>query len=180
MSAYTGRPAADEYVPAFGGYIGHVPAGDIVEIMRQQLSGTRALLEPLTTAQAEFAYGPDKWTIKEVVGHLGDTERVMGYRALRFARGDETPLAGFDENAWVPAASFNQRTMRELLDELVTVRAASAALFSGLPIDTWERRGTSNGRTFSVRALACIITGHELHHRDILKTRYLASPAFPR
>jgi hypothetical protein len=168
---YSERPAPDEYAPYFGGYIGQVPEGDLVEVLRAQQPATSALL--LTFAHAaDRAYAPGKWTVKEVVGHLSDVERVMSCRALRIARGDETPLPSFDENAYTPAGRFDLRTLDDLIAELEAVRAATVALFAGLPPEAWERRGTFSGNPGTPRAIACIIAGHELHHRDILRTRY--------
>lgn len=169
---YTDRPSPDEYAPFYGGYVARVPAGDIVQILRDQIADTRALLEAMPPAQADFAYAPGKWTVKEVLGHMADTERTMSYRALRFARGDATPLAGFSETDYVAAANFASRTTAELLDDLGTVRRASVALFAALPPEAWTRRGTANGKGVSVRALACIIAGHALHHRALLRERY--------
>jgi hypothetical protein len=172
MSGYTLRPAADEYVPSFAGYIGKVPQGDIITILRTQIETTVGSLRALPEAKGDHAYAPDKWTIKEVVGHLADVERVMSFRALWFARADPAPLPAFDENTWAPEGRFGQRPLADLLQEFTHVRAATVALLSGLPAEAWTRRGVSNQRVLSVRALACIMAGHELHHRAILRERY--------
>lgn len=169
------RPLAHEYDPYYHGYVARVPAGDIIEILRDQLADTSALLRSVPEAAAGFAYAPGKWSIKEVVGHLCDAERVFLHRALRFARGDTTPLAGFDENAWVPAGEFGARPLGGLIDELAAVRGASLALLQGLPAAAWSRGGQANGVPVTVRALAVITAGHELHHRFILQERYLAA-----
>jgi DinB superfamily len=169
---HTGRPAADEHAPYYGKYIALVPAGDLVEVLRSQEPELVALLQSFAGDAAERGYAPGKWTVKEVVGHLSDVERVMGYRALRIARGDATPLPGFDENAYTPAGAFGARTLDDLIDELLAVRAATVALFGGLPADAWERRGTFSDGPGTTRALACIIAGHTLHHAEILRTRY--------
>jgi len=170
--SYTLRPAADEYVDVFGRYIERVPEGDLVDVMRRQVHDTSSLLRGLPAAQADHAYAPGKWTIKEVVGHMSDVERVMSYRALRFARMDATPLAFFDENAWTPAGRFGDRGLDNLLDDFMAVRAATVALLDGIPAAAWTRRGTFSGGTFSVRAIACIICGHERHHLAVLEQRY--------
>lgn len=169
----TVRPAADEYAPFYAGYVARVPDGDVVAQMERQIEEVRALLAPLSAEQAAHRYAPGKWSIREVVGHLADAERVMAYRALRFARGDRTPLAGFDENAYVPESGAERRTLASLLDELAAVRAASVALFRGLPAEAWERDGEANRHRVTVRALAWIIAGHELHHLALLRERYL-------
>ena len=166
------RPRADEHSPFYSGYIALVPDGDLVQTLRDQQLETVRLLRPLGEERARFAYAPGKWTVKEVVGHVSDAERIFAYRALRFARGDAQPLAGFDENAYVPAGRFNERTLNGLLDEFEAVRAASIPLFTHLNAEELARRGTSNNNTITVRALAYIIAGHERHHVKLLRERY--------
>lgn len=167
------RPGPDEYAPFYAGYIARVPAGGLVSVLGEQRDGLRRLLGGLTEEQAGYAYGAGKWTVREVVGHVTDAERVFAYRALRFARGDDTALAAFDENAYVPAGRFDQRPLADLLAEQEAVREATVRLLQGLPPDAWFRRGTASGAAVTVRALACMIAGHELHHRAILEERYL-------
>jgi len=130
------------------------------------------LLRGVSDKDALKRYAPGKWSVKEVAGHLADTERIMAYRALRIARGDETPLPGFDENAYVPPAKFDARPLVDLIGDLFTVRAATVALFRTFDADAWRRRGTASGKPISVRALGYMIPGHERHHVEILKTRY--------
>jgi hypothetical protein len=166
------RPEAGEYLPYYGTYIARVPAGDVAEILDAQQASTQRLLAPLGEARARHRYAPDKWSVKEVIGHLADAERVFAYRALRFARADESPLTGFDEKAYVPVADFDRRTLTSLLAEFAAVRAATLVLLTSLDEAAWLRRGTANGAGVSVRALACIIAGHELHHVAILRERY--------
>lgn len=166
------RPAADEVSPHFVGYIAKVPERDPVAVMASQIDVTAALLRGLSEADARKRYAPGKWSVKEVVGHLADTERIMAYRALRIARGDETPLPGFDENTYVPPAKFDARPLADLIGDLFTVRAATVALFRTFDADAWRRRGTASGKPISVRALGYMIPGHERHHVEILKTRY--------
>ncbi len=167
-----GRPEADEIPPHFVGYIGRVTESDPVAVLATQIDATAALLRGVSETDALKRYAPGKWSVKEVVGHLTDTERIMSYRALRIARGDETPLPGFDENAYVPPAKFDARSLPDLVTDLRTVRAATLALFRNLDADAWRRRGTASGKPISVRALAFMIPGHERHHVEILKTRY--------
>jgi hypothetical protein len=174
MSGYEERPRPDEYAGFYAGYVARVPPGDIVSTLRDQIGQTRALLYALTEERAAYAYAPSKWTIKEVVGHLTDVERLLSYRALRFARGDQTPVPGFDENTYVPAGRFGDRPLASLLSELEAARGSTVAMFEGLPAAAWVRRGVANGQSGSVRALAWIIAGHELHHRTLLEERYLA------
>jgi len=167
------RPSADEYFEYYGKYIALVPDGDVRDHLRTQLFETVALLERVTDAKAEQAYGAGKWTLKEVVLHLSDTERVFGYRMLRIARGDMTPLPGFEQNDWVPHSCANGRTMANLVMEFAAVRAATLALVDSVPDEGWMRRGTASGHTISARALAYIAAGHERHHLSIIRERYL-------
>lgn len=173
MMDYEGRPAPDEFAPYYAPYIERVPEGGLVGILERQVEGTRRLLAGLSEEGAEHAYAPGKWTIKEVVGHITDTERVFSYRALRIGRGDTTELPGFDENLYVPAGTFGARTLASLIAEFEAVRQATVWLLGTLPPEAWLRRGVASGHTTSVRALACNIAGHELHHRAILEERYL-------
>ena len=167
-----GRPATDEIPPHFVGYIAKVTESDPVAVLAAQIDVTAGLLRGLSEADARKRYAPGKWSVKEVVGHLADTERIMSYRALRIARGDETPLPGFDENAYVPPAKFDARPLPDLIGDLFTVRAATVALFRTFDADAWRRRGTASGKPISVRALGYMIPGHERHHVEVLKTRY--------
>jgi hypothetical protein len=167
------RPAPDEFAPYYGRYIDRVPDGDIVATLRDQVEETLRTLRAIPDARAGHRYAPDKWSIREVVGHLSDSERIFTYRALRIARGDETPLPGFDENAFVRRARLDDRSFAGLIDEYATVRAASVALFDSLFPEEWTRRGIASDKGVSVRALAWISAGHEIHHLEILRTRYL-------
>lgn len=169
------RPDVTEYAPYFQRYIDQVPDGNLVDLLDQQAAETRAMLGSLSDADARFRYGPDKWSIKEVVGHVTDTERIMTYRAVCFSRGDKTVLPAFDENAFVKNARFDERTLSSLLVELGTVRAATIAFFDGLSHDELVRRGRTPSGEYSVRAMAYIIAGHERHHQQILRERYLTA-----
>jgi hypothetical protein len=167
------RPAPDEYVPYFGGYIGEVPPGDVLEILERQMVETQDLLRSLPASRAMHRYAPGKWSIKEVVGHLSDTERIFTYRALCFSRGERAPLPGFAEDEYVAAAGFDTRSLADLARELETVRAATLTLFRGLSDELLLRRGTANAKPYTVRAIAFIIAGHERHHVRVLRERYL-------
>jgi uncharacterized damage-inducible protein DinB len=166
------RPAADEYAPYYGRYIDLVQGDDGVSALASQITDTAELLGRVDEQRATHRYAPGKWSVKQVVGHLADAERVFSYRALRFARADETPLPGFDENTYAERGDFDRRPLRELVLELRAVRAASIALFGALAPDAALRRGTANNTPMSVRALVWTIAGHELHHRRVLKERY--------
>ncbi|HEX2168537.1 MAG TPA: DinB family protein [Longimicrobiales bacterium] len=175
--AYDSRPDPGEYNAYYDRYVALVPAGDIIALLSVQIDDTIALLRDISEEQALHAYAPGKWSIKTVLGHIMDAERVFMQRALRFARGDDTPLPSFDENAYAQAGGFNARPLASLISELMAVRRATIALLAGLPPEAWERKGVASDHPASVRALAWITAGHELHHRQILAQRYLsASP----
>ena len=169
----TTRPDASEHAPYYSGYIARVPVGDVVETLSTQHETTIELLRALPEEKGGLRYAPGKWSVREVVGHLIDAERIFSYRALRFARADGTPLAGFDENTYVANAKFDARTLPGLCDEYEAVRRATVLLFASLDSEEWMRRGSANNYEMSVRALAWVSAGHELHHLEILKTRYL-------
>ena len=166
------RPLADEHSPYFSKYVDLVPDGEITQMLEAEFERDITALERLTSEQAHHRYAPDKWSVLEVIGHLSDVERVFAYRALRFARDQETPLSEFDENAWMKVANFDSRSLTSLLEEWRSVRAASLSLYKHLEPSAWLRRGPAAGSTTSVRALAYKTLGHELHHRELLKTRY--------
>lgn len=167
------RPDETEYQPYYGRYIALVPAEDIVTTLRAQLDDTLALLRGIPESQAAFRYAPDKWSIKQLVGHVIDGERVFAYRALRFARRDTTPVPGFEQDDYVSNATFDDVPLSELAAEFESVRRATLSLFEHLSEEAWMRRGTANDSEVSVRALAYIIAGHEQHHKKILRERYL-------
>ncbi len=171
-------PAADEYGAPYAGYLARVPPGSsILELLGLQGEEHRARLRALPEARGAYRYAPGKWSVKEVVLHLADTERIMAYRALRIARGDATPLPGFDENAYVPLSGAEEHPLPALLDEWADVRRATLSLFEHLPADAWLRRGTASGFHASPRGLAWIIAGHERHHMATLAERYRLWPA---
>jgi DinB family protein len=168
------RPPSTEYASFYAGYIAKVPDGDLLRTLESNVEETMGLLAGLPESKGSFAYAPGKWTLKEVVGHMVDSERVFSYRALRIARGDTMPLPGFDEKAWAPNSGANSRTLVDLLGELRIVRAATLALFRHLPPESVGRVGTASDQPVSVRALAWIIAGHERHHVAIIRERYLS------
>jgi len=172
------RPQTDEYAPYYAKYIALVPEGEIPDILETQLHEMKTLLGPIGEQRAEFRYAPDKWSIKEVLGHISDTERIFGYRILRIARGDQTALSGFEQDDYVREGNFSRRKLTELLEEFTAVRRGTLALLRSFDEQAWTRRGVANQKGISVRALAFITAGHECHHRRILEERYL--PALPR
>ncbi len=167
------RPASTEYVPYFAKYIDLVPEGDVLDLMRRQVEETAALVGKLSERDADHRYGEGKWSIKEVIGHLADAERIFLYRAVCFARGEPKELPGWDENAYVAQASFGARRIADLVAELKAARAASVAFFAGLTAEELARSGTANQRRYSVRAVAYVALGHERHHCNIIRERYL-------
>jgi hypothetical protein len=169
----TKRPESTEYAPYYEQYIKLVPDGDIISILDSQLESTLSLLRTLPEAKSSSAYAPGKWTIKEVLGHIIDTERVFTYRALCIGRNDKTPLPGFEQDDYVAGTHFNERPLQTLLEELAAVRRAGVTLFKHFSEEEWSRRGTANLKEITTRALVYNISGHERHHLNILKTRYL-------
>ena len=172
-AARTSRPAQGEFLPYYEKYIVLVPAGDVVSTLDTQMGDTQALLRGLPASTSTYRYAPDKWSVNEVIGHLIDSERIFSGRALRFARNDATPLPGFEQDDYVQNSNADAYPLAELASELDAVRRATVFLFKHLDEPAWMRRGTASNGEVSVRALAYIIAGHELHHREILHTRYL-------
>jgi hypothetical protein len=167
------RPTSDEHNPYYSKYIALVPDDNlsIAGILADQHHDTVDLLRK-AKSKGDHAYAPGKWTVKQVIGHVSDSERVFAYRALRFARGDETALPGFDQDTFMAGSNFQSRTMEDLLEELWSVRAATLSLAKSLPESALSKRGTASGSPVTVRALLYIIAGHERHHVGILKERY--------
>jgi hypothetical protein len=173
MAAPSGRPADDEYGAFYAGYVNRIPAGeDIVALLARQREDTLGRFGSVPEGRGAHRYAPGKWSVKEVVVHLSDAERIFAYRALRIARGDGTPLPGFDENAYVPLSGAEAQPLAALVTEWGHVRQATVSLFRHLPAEAWTRRGTASGAPVSVRALAWIIAGHERHHLGTLAERY--------
>jgi len=167
-------PDAGEYPSFYETYVSLVPGeGGVVVALEQQLAEMLALLGGLSAAQADSRYAPGKWSVKELVGHVIDSERVFAYRALSFARGDTAPLPGFDQDVFAGHANFGACSVPDLAAEFEHVRRANLHLFRQFDEEAWGRRGVANNSEITVRALAYAIAGHELHHREILRTRYL-------
>ena len=167
------RPAPEEYASFYQGYVARVPDGDVVEALIGGAEIAAALLSDIPEEVAMRAYATGKWTLKEVVLHCADAERIFSYRALRVARGDTTELPGWDEQHYAPMSGANARPFESLLDEFESVREASVTLFEGLPAAAWTRRGVANGQEVTVRAIAWIAAGHLLHHLAVVQERYL-------
>jgi uncharacterized damage-inducible protein DinB len=168
------RPAPGEYAPFHAGYVAMVPDGDVLATLKTQHGETLRMLSRLGDKKSRYRYAPGKWSIREVIGHLIDAERVFTYRALTFARADRTPLPGFDEKLWADSSNADSRTLKSLLEELKAVRSATLALFRGFNQQQLTRTGIASGHSVSVRGLVYVTTGHERHHATILRQRYLA------
>ena len=166
------RPEPGEYAPYYDRYISLVPGSDILATLDSQRRDTMTLLCGRDEADGDFRYAPGKWSAKEVLGHVCDTERIFAYRALRIARADQTPTEGFEQDDYVRNGPFAQAPLPELIEDYIAVRRATLTLFRNLDEPAWSRRGVANKNEVSVRALAYIIAGHELHHRRILEEKY--------
>ena len=165
------RPDPTEYAPYYEKYVALVSENDILKAMKSAAETGLAFLAGVSESDASVCHPPYTWTIKQVVGHLTDSERVFGYRALRFARGDSTPLPGFDENAYAKAIRLDDIPLGNLLAEFASLRQSHVAFFDHLSEEAWQRRGTANNAAISVRALAFILIGHERHHASIVRKR---------
>lgn len=167
------RPNPHEYAPYYGLYIDQAPEGDILEILERELAATRQMLGDLPETQQRWRYAEDKWSLREIVGHLIDTEWTFAYRGLCFARTDPAELPGFDQELWARVDDADERALTELLDTFACARRSSLAIFRAFDDTTWQRRGIANGCEFSVRAMPYILAGHEIHHRKVIEQRYL-------
>jgi DinB superfamily len=167
------RPSRDEYVEYYDLYVRRVPDGDVVDTLESQRADMGSRLRAISEQRGDHRYAEGKWTVKELLGHIVDTERILGTRALAFARGDETPLPGFDQDVYVAGANFADRTIADLTEEFLSLRTSHIVLFRSLDDGTWMRRGTAGGYEFTTRAIAWIMEGHVLHHTAVLEERYL-------
>lgn len=167
------RPQTKEFNPFYAGYIAAV-ADDVLAILDGQADEIPAFIKNIPAGKADFAYADNKWTVKEVLGHLIDTERIMACRALCFARNDSQGMPGFDENEYVAQAHFSDRNLESLADEFASLRKANLFLFNSFSEEELSRVGKANGHPVSVRALLFIMAGHVIHHQNVLLTRYLA------
>ena len=165
------RPASSEFASFYSGYIGKVPdSGPVTELTAQ--IGRLESLRGLPEDKANYAYADGKWTVKELIGHVADAERVFSYRLTRIARGDNTPLAGFDENAWARTAPHRNRRIADVVDEMIAIRRSTLALIDSLDESSIGNTGVANNNPVSARAVCWIIAGHSKHHLDILQDRY--------
>jgi hypothetical protein len=167
------RPQSGEYAPYYDKYVAQVPDNSILVTLEDQRRSMLILLTGRPEADGDLRYAPDKWSVKEVLGHICDAERVFAYRALRISRGDKTPLASFDENEFARNSPLSRRPLSDSIEDYIAVRRATVSLFRNLDEAAWARRGVASNHEVSVRALAYMIAGHELHHRKMLEEKYL-------
>jgi hypothetical protein len=175
-SSIATRPESNEYAPYYGKYISLVPDGDVLVALEKQLPETLALLAR-PEADGDLRYAPGKWSVKESLGHMIDAERVFGYRAMRIARNDKTPLPGFEQDDYVKYGPFGQCPLAGLREEFAAVRKSTLLLFRALDEAAWTRRGIASNNEVTVLALAYMIAGHELHHRKIFREKYFSAAA---
>ncbi len=165
------RPDSSEYAPFYAGYIAKVPDSGPLQLLQDQIAQLEAL-RTLPEDRANYRYAEGKWTVKELIGHIADGERVFSYRLVRIARGDQTPLAGFDENTWAKTAPHARMPIANVVDEMVAVRRSTLALVASLEESSIGNKGVANNNPVTARAICWIMAGHTRHHLDILKERY--------
>jgi hypothetical protein len=166
------RPESGEYAPYYERYISLIEDNDILATLDRQRREMVLLLSGLSEEQGDFRYAPEKWSAKQVLGHVCDTERVFAYRALRISRGDATPMEGFEQDDYVKNGPFARHVIAEVIEDYIAVRRATISLLRSLEEAAWSRRGVANKNEVTVRALAYTIAGHEAHHRRILEEKY--------
>lgn len=167
------RPAENEYPKYYQPYVNLVSECDLVQLLKENLKEIILLVEGISEEESMHRYAPGKWSVKEVLGHITDTERIMSYRLLRVSRGDQTPLAGFNESDYVEAAQTNNLPLKAILEDFKAARNATITLIQNTPVKAWNNQGNANGMPITTRAIAYIIAGHEIHHRKIIEERYL-------
>lgn len=172
-TAFNERPNDNEYASFFAGYVSLVPETDVLKVLRDQATEYKDFVSSISPEKAGFRYAPEKWSISELLGHIADAERVFSFRAMTFARGDSNALPGFDENAYVRQANFDQASMDDLMLEFLALREGNVRMLSRLNEEAWTRSGISNNNSITVRALAYIMAGHVRHHLKVMKERYL-------
>lgn len=168
------RPANSEYAEYYHRYVGRVPDGDIVRFLEAQCVEMESLLADVPAGKADYRYADGKWSIREVIGHVNDVDRVFAYRMVAFARGDGNPIPGMEQDEWVASANFGERTLADLVSEFVAIRRSLVALCTSLDEAALMRRGTASGVEFTARSIPWILAGHVLHHLEVIRERYLA------
>ena len=169
------RPNENEYPEYYVPYVRLVPEGDLLKTLEKNLAEVENLFQGISESNSLFRYAENKWSIKEVLGHMADTERIMSYRLLRVGRGDNTPLAGFDETQYAKGFQADRLTVKNILEDFIATRKATITLIQNMPEGAWENKGNANNFEITTRAIAYIIAGHEMHHRKIISERYLSA-----
>ncbi len=167
------RPTENDYAPYYKDYVNYIEGDNIIKILRDQLSRTVKLVKSIPEEKGNYAYAKGKWSIKEVLGHITDSERIFAYRALCIARGEKKSLPGFEQDDYVRGGNFNNRTLMSLIDEFIQLRKSNIILFNSFTEDMLNKRGLANNNEVTVRAILFITAGHEIHHINILKEKYL-------
>lgn len=168
-------PTKEDYAPYYDTYVKLVKEGNLLEQLKVEHQHTQEILQKLETSAGDFRYAEGKWSIKELLLHMLDTEQIMSYRALRIARGDQTPMPGFDQDDYVDIVDATSLSLADLVADWQALRLHTIRLFSRFSKDVWDNKGTASNAPFTVRSLAYIVLGHELHHRRVLKERYLSA-----
>jgi hypothetical protein len=168
------RPRSNEYPSYYNRYINLVEDDDVLAVLEAQKQEMSDLMNGLGEEAAAFRYAPDKWSVKEVIGHAIDVERIFAHRALRFARNDKTPLPEFDQDEYIKHANFDVRTLIDIADEYRAVRESTLSMFYSFAEDFFAREGTASGFKFTVRAVPFIVAGHEHHHQKIIHEKYIS------
>lgn len=174
MPGPTVKPSVEEYAPFYKRYIELAPEGAILAHLAQQKDASLAWMEQVPTDKWDYRYEPNKWSLKEIWVHLMDTERVFTYRAMRISRKDATPLPGFDHNGFVPNSGASARSVASIHQEYDLLRQSTIQLFNNFSDEMWAQLGNASDHPISVRALAYLVAGHELHHINIMEERYLS------
>jgi DinB superfamily len=174
------KPSIKNVPEFYRPYIERLKSETVLSALKEDFTGIKTLFNGLTSDQLNFAYSDDKWTLKQMLLHICDAERILSYRALRFSRSDRLELAGFDQNLYVQTPGLKTRSKKSLIDEFVLIRKCTEMLFNTMSSEEIHKEGISNGYLMSAQNIGFVISGHALHHVEIAKTRYLASPKFPK
>jgi hypothetical protein len=167
------KPSPSDLSEYYQSYLSYVPEDDILKALKEQKTVIENLVASIPAAKETFRYAEGKWMLKEIVGHLCDTERILTYRALRIARNDKTPMSGFDENSYVPNSNYKNRTLKNISEELLAIRTATILLFENMSEEMFDRRGVANETEVTVRGILFFIVAHARHHMTVIKERYL-------
>jgi uncharacterized damage-inducible protein DinB len=167
------KPSISDLSEYYQSYLHYVPEDDLMQVLKEQKSVIENFVSSVPAAKESFRYADGKWMLKEVVGHLCDTERILSYRALRIARNDKTPMSGFEENEYTPNSNYKDRTLKNIAEELLAVRAATILLFENMSEDMFDRKGIANNNEVTVRGILFFTVAHARHHMGVIKEKYL-------